>query len=181
MEDFNGFKSTHFMLSKSFGKSLTWTGGYYAGREGREASPETGGRTHIVDTYLSWSATPKLTLAGEGDYMVVRTRADSSPAHLTGGAAYVRYQLLPAVYLAGRYEYVSDRGGILSGATQALKEATITASYQPVNGFQIRWEFRHDDSNQPFFPARASGIVRKEQNTALVGLLWWLGGKQGAW
>jgi hypothetical protein len=180
-EDFNGFKSNHFMLSKSFGTSLAWTVGYYVGREGRDASPKPDGRTHIADTYLAWSATPKLTLAGEGDYVVRRVYANSPPSRLSGGAVYAKYQLVPAFYVAGRYEYVSDRGGYLSGATQAIKEATLTASYQPANGFEVRWEFRHDYSNQPFYLTGTNGILRKDQNTALLAFLWWLGGKQGQW
>jgi hypothetical protein len=187
MEDFNGFKSTHFMLSKSLSKSLSWTGGYYVGRESRDVvstgrvTPRPDGRTHIADTYVNWSASPKLTLIGEGDYIASRTYANSPPLHLAGGAGYVKYQVLPAFSLAGRYEYVSDRGGFLSGPAQALKEATLTASYQPADGVQIRWEFRRDYSNQPFFLTRTAGILRKEQNTALLGFLWWFGGKQGSW
>jgi hypothetical protein len=164
-EDFNGFKSTHFMVSKAFSKTLSWTAGYYVGRESRDANPagpaapRLDGRTHIADTYLTWSATSKLSLAGEGDYIVSRTQANSPPVHLAGGAAYAKYQVLSAFYLAGRYEYVSDRGGFLGELPQALKEGTITASYQPADGVQIRWELRRDFSNRPFFPTRNTGIL----------------------
>jgi hypothetical protein len=187
MEDFNGFKSTHFMLSKALSKDLSWTGGYYVGRESRDAAPtgasrsKQDGRTHIADTYLSWSATSRLTLIGEADYIASRTYSNAPPVHVAGGAAYLKYQVLPAFYVAGRYEYLSDRGGFLSGATQALKEGTMTASYQPANGVQIRWEFRRDYSNQPFFLTSEAGIRRRDQNTVLLGFLWWFGGKQGSW
>ncbi len=205
MEDFNGFKSNHFMLSTSLAKNLSWTGSYYFGQENRDlvqppfvsnlpptlptqpglsttpVSPQANGRAHIADTYLTLNATPKLTLVGEGDYIASRVYSNSTPIHLIGGAAYAKYQFAPAFSLAGRFEYVSDRGGFLSGATQSLKEGTVTASYQPVDGFQIRWEFRHDWSNQAFFLTHTPGLLKKEQNTALMGLLWWFGEKQGAW
>jgi hypothetical protein len=42
-----------------------------------------------------------------------------------------------------------------------------------------RAELRRDFSNQPFFTAR--GPVRKHQNTALIGLVWWVGNKTGTW
>lgn len=42
-----------------------------------------------------------------------------------------------------------------------------------------RAEFRRDFSNQPFFAAR--GAPRKHQNTALIGLVWWVGNKTGSW
>jgi hypothetical protein len=204
MEDFNGFKSNHFMLTTSPVKNVSWTGSYYVGEENRDLAPlppsnlppalptqpglstarilpRPNGRTHIADTYVTWNATPKLTLVGEGDYIVSRLYSHSFPSHLAGGAGYAKYQFAPVFSLAGRFEYVSDRNGFLSGATQALKEGTLTATYQPVDGFQIRWEFRRDCSNQPFFLGHAPGLLRKEQNTALIGLLWWFGGKQGSW
>jgi hypothetical protein len=45
----------------------------------------------------------------------------------------------------------------------ALKEATLTATYPPVDGFQVRWEFRRDSSNQPFFLTRDPGVLKREQ------------------
>jgi hypothetical protein len=164
MEDFNGFKSNHFMLSTGLAKNLSWTAGYYVGREGFG-----NGRTHIADTYLTWTATPKLTIAGEGDSIVSRRLGNSAPSRLIGGAGYAKYQVAPAFALAGRVEYVSDPGGILAAVAETLKEATLTASYQPADGFQIRWEYRHD------------AFARANQNTALLGLLFWFGGKQGSW
>jgi hypothetical protein len=205
MEDFNGFKSNQLMLSAALSKKLTWTGAYYFGQESRDLlqpatvpnlppmlptqpglstdrlSPRPDGRTHIADMYFSWNPTSKLSVVGEGDYIVSRSYSNAYPAHLAGGAGYLKYQLVPKLSLAGRYEYVSDRGGYFSGATQALKDATVTATYQPAEGFQMRWEFRHDYSNQAFFLTHGAGQAKKEQNTALLGLLFWFGGKQGSW
>ncbi len=204
MEDFNGFKSNHFMLSAALTKTFSWTGSYYVGEENRDVNPAApsnlppalptqpglstdpilprpDGKTHIGDTYFTWNATPKLTVVGEGDYIVNRLYSNSHPVHLSGTAGYVKYQFAPAFSLAGRFEYVSDRGGFLSGATQALKEGTLTAAYQPADGFQIRWEFRRDYSNRPFFLTDTPGLLEKRQNTAAIGFLWWFGAKQGAW
>jgi hypothetical protein len=204
-EDLNGFKSNGFMLTSALTKILSWTGSYYFGQESRALAqppavsnltptlptqpglsttpiyPRPNGLTHIADTYLTLNATSKLTLVGEGDYIVQRTYSNSYPAHVAGAAGYAKYQFLPAFYLAGRYEYLSDRGGYLSGITQALKELTLTAAYQPTPGFQVRWEFRRDYSNQPFFLTQTPGFLDKQQNTALLGLLWWFGGKEGSW
>ncbi len=204
MEDFNGLKSNHFMLSTTPAKNLSWTASYYFGEENRDLNPaplsnlppalptqpgfstdpinpRPNGKTHIVDSFVTWNATPKLTLVGEGDYIVSRSFSNSVPVHAGGGAAYAKYQVASAFSLAGRFEYVTDRGGFFSGVTQALKEGTLTAVYQPIDGFQIRGEFRHDYSNQPFFLTSTPGVLRKDQNTALLGLLWWFGGKQGSW
>jgi Putative beta-barrel porin-2, OmpL-like. bbp2 len=203
MEDFNGFKSNWFMLSTSFSKNLNWTANYYFGREARDLVPppptnfppplptqpglsterifpKPDGRTHIADTYLSWNVTPKLTLIGEADYVVSRIYENSAPVSLTAGAAYAKYQITPKFALGSRFEYLSDHG-FFTSINQALKENTLTATYQPKDGFQVRLEYRRDYSNQPFFLTRFLDLRKKEQNTATLALLWWFGGKQGTW
>ena len=125
--------------------------------------------------------TRKVTLAGEADYVINRLQAFSPPTRVSGGAGYARYQFTPKFALAARGEYLADRGGLFSGVTQALKETTVTADYQVVEGFLVRTEWRRDFSNQPFFLTDTPGNLKREQNTATLGLLWWFGGKQGAW
>jgi hypothetical protein len=83
--------------------------------------------------------------------------------------------------MAGRGEYLSDRGGLFSGVTQALKETTLTADFKVAEGFLLRGEWRRDFSNQPFFLTDTPGIRKKEQNTATLGLIWWFGRKDGSW
>lgn len=202
-EDFNGFKSQNFEVAVKPSSSLTWTTNYYTGQEQRDVvavlnpgfptlptqpglptqmvEPAPDGRMHILDTYVSWSATPKLTLAAEGDYEINRVLSHSAPAHVSGGAAYVRYQLTPKFAVGTRAEYLSDRGGLFSGVTQALKETTLTAEYKLAEGFLMRGEWRRDFSNQPFFLTDLVNVLKKEQNTATLGLIWWWGRKQGAW
>jgi hypothetical protein len=202
-EDFNGFKSQNFEVVVKPSKTLTWTSNYYFGQEGRdvvpvlnpgiptrptqpglpevEVNPAPNGRLHIVDNYVSWNATGKLTLAGEFDYVINRAFSESAPAHVTGGAGYARYQVTPKAAVAARAEYLSDRGGLFSGQTEALKETTLTYEYRFAEGFLARMEWRRDFSNQPFFLTDTQGVLSKHQNTATIGLVWWLGRKQGAW
>jgi len=45
----------------------------------------------------------------------------------------------------------------------------------------MRTEWRRDYSNQPFFLTDMLGVPKKEQNTAMLGLMWWWGRKQGLW
>jgi hypothetical protein len=202
-EDFNGFKSQAFIFTIKPAGSLSWNINYYFGQEQRDVNavlnpglpagptqpglpasnitPTPNGREHIFDTYATWSVTPKLTLAAEGDYVVNRVFSSSAPQHVGGVAAYVRYQLTPKFALAGRGEYMSDRGGLFSGLTQALKESTATAEYKFADGFLARAEWRRDFSNQPFFLTDVPGRLKREQNTATLGLIWWFGQKQGSW
>ena len=203
-EAFNGFKDQFFGLAFQPSKTLTWNANYYLGQEHPDVIfyPNGGappglpalqgvpfqpipnapnGKLHIFDTYLTWQATSKLTFAAEADYVVERLWSYSAPSHTDGGAAYLKYQISPKVFLAGRAEYLSDRGGLFSGVSQALKETTFTTGYQVAPGFLMMGEWRRDFSNQPFFLTSTLGLLKKEQNTATLGMTWWFGGKQGNW
>jgi hypothetical protein len=125
--------------------------------------------------------TRKTTVAGEFDYGVSRASVNAPASHVIGGAGYLQYRFTPKFSLAGRFEYLRDHGGLFSGATQDLKEHTLTATYQLIEGFQFRLEHRRDFSNQPFFLTDTPGLLKKEQNTATFGLIWWFGGKRESW
>ena len=105
----------------------------------------------------------------------------SAPMRVDGGAAYLQYQLSPKFAIATRAEYMSDRGGLYSGLSQALKENTVTLDYKVADGFLMRYEWRRDYSNQPTFLTSVQGVLSKDQNTATLGLIWFWGRKEGAW
>src|SRR5271163_779089 len=203
----NGFKDELFGFTAKPTKSLTWVVNYYLGQEhpNREVvtptspipvqpglsfdaiRPAPNGRLHIFDSYVTWQATPKLTFALEGDYVIQREwrfqapGESAAPAHVDGGAGYVQYQFSSRFAVAGRAEYLSDRGGMFSGLNQALKETTGTFDYKLGDGFLMRYEWRRDFSNQPSFLTDTQGVLSKHQTTATVGLVWWWGRKEGAW
>jgi hypothetical protein len=70
---------------------------------------------------------------------------------------------------------------LFTDVSQALKEHTLTAEYKFADGFLGRVEYRRDYSNQPFFLTEQPGILKKEQNTVTLGLVWWFGRKTGTW
>jgi len=207
VEATNGFKDELFGFTAKPQKSVAWTVNYYLGQEHPDRAPASNcgpipvqpglcfvairpapnGLTHIFDTYASWQATPKLTVALEADYFLQRLwqhaapGQSSAPSHVDGGAAYVKYQLTQKTAIATRAEYLSDRGGLFSGITQALKENTVTFDYNVFDGFLMRYEWRRDFSNQPSFLTDTQGLLSKQQQTATVGLIWWWGRKEGAW
>jgi hypothetical protein len=202
-EPYNGFKDEMFGVVIQPTKTMSWTVNYYLGQEHPNVeylANETGeglptfqgtpflpidnpptGKLHIFDSYVNWPVTPKLTLAAEGDYVVERLYTYSAPAHVLGGAGYVRYQLTRQWAIAGRAEYLSDRGGLFSGTTQALKEATATLEQKLAEGFLLRAEWRRDSSNQAYFYTDTLGVLAKSQTTATLGVVWWFGGKKGPW
>ena len=203
----NGFKDELFGFVLTPNKNIAWTANYYLGQEQPDRAvvapnspipvqpglsfapitPAPDGRTHIFDSYVSWQRTPKFTLVLEGDYVIQRQWEFAAPGHsakpseVWGGAAYARYQLTPKFAIGTRAEYLDDRGGLFSGITQALKENTFTLEYKLGEGFLTRAEYRRDFSNQPSFFTDTLGKLKKEQNTATLGLVWWMGRKQGVW
>ena len=205
----NGFKDELFGFTATPTKKITWNVNYYLGQEHPDRAivsssgpipvqpgltfqaitPAPNGKLHIFDSYVSWQAAPKLTLALEGDYVIQRLWKNtntalgqsSAPSHTIGGAGYAKYQFSPKFAVAGRVEYLSDRGGMFSGITQALKETTATFDYKLTEGFLMRYEWRRDFSNQPSFFTDKNGVLSKEQQTATVGIVWWVGRKEGAW
>jgi len=207
VEATNGFKDELFGFTAKPKKNVTWTMNYYLGQEHPDRAPSSNcgpipvqpglcftairpapdGRTHIFDSYATWQATPKLTLQVEGDYVIQRLWRNqapgesSAPAHTDGGAAYVSYQLTSKTAVAARSEYMSDRGGLFSGISQALKENTLTFDYRVAEGTLMRYEWRRDSTNQPSFLTDVQGVLARQQDTATVGLIWWWGRKQGTW
>jgi hypothetical protein len=206
----NGYKDELFGFTATPNKKITWNVNYYIGQEHPDRTvvasngspipvqpgltfqaiaPAPNGKLHIFDSYVSWQAAPKLTFALEGDYVIEREWQNtntalgqsSAPSHVIGSAGYVKYQFSPKFAVAGRAEYMSDRGGLFSGITQALKETTATFDYKLSDGFLMRYEWRRDFSNQPSFFTDKNGVLSKEQQTLGVGVVWWFGGKEGAW
>jgi hypothetical protein len=204
-EEFNGFKDQMFGVVLQPRGNINWTINYYFGQEHPDTifflntpapvpDPPTQqgtpflpifnaptGRLHIFDSYATWQATSALTFALEGDYVLQRLFKDSPPQHAAGGAVYAQYQFSPKFSIAGRAEYLSDRGALFSGLSQALKETTLTSTYRFAERFMARAEGRYDFSNQPFFYTSALGVIKKSQFTATLGLIWWYGGKSGSW
>jgi len=166
----NGFKDELFGFVVKPRTSITWTFNYYLGQEHPDRivvspvnpipvqpglsfqaiRPAPDGRLHIFDSYVIWQLSPKWRMAVEGDYVIERLSRNealarsSATSHVAGGAVYARYQLTQKLGVAARAEYLSDRGGLFSGLTQALKETTATLDYKLDDGFLMRYEWCQD-------------------------------------
>jgi hypothetical protein len=202
-EDFNGFKSQAVLLTVKPTSNISWNVNYYEGQEQRDVNPlynpglpglptqpglsidpitdRHDGRLHVLDSYATFNLGPKWSATLEGDYVINRAAANAAPTRVYGGVGYLHRQLTNQFSLNGRFEYLADKGGLFSGAQQDLKDVTITGVLQPVDGFQTRLEYRRDFSNRLFFLTNNPAILSGAQNTLTLGMLWWFGGKQGAW
>ena len=206
-EPTNSYKDELFGFVLQPTKAVSWTMNYYLGQDHPDTVevascgpapvqpglcfepiiPAPDGKLHIFDSYATWNATRKLTLAGEADYEIEREWANaapgqsSAPSHVAGGVAYAQYQWTPRLALGFRGEYMADPQGLFSNVSQALKEGTATLKYQVGDTFDAFLEYRYDWSNQNYFLTNKPGVFTDAQPTLAVGLVWWYGGKQGAW
>jgi len=177
-EDFNGFKSQGAILNFTPHSTLSGNLNYFTGRESPAGIP---GRFEVLDSYWTWKPTSRLTLAGELDSIRQARPGLGNPQRVTGGAAYAQYQFHPRWAFASRFTRFNDHDGLFSGQTQTLKEFTLTSTFNLVPGFQMRWEFRQDHSNRPFFETHRPGRPSQTMRTGLLGLIWYWGPKTGAW
>jgi hypothetical protein len=182
-EDFNDFKSNHLAAIVKPASSLTWTVNYYFGQEqpdgGEPGGPD--GFFRVFDTYLTYTPAPAITLGLDVNYVTNEVTTDSASLSLQGTGAYARYQVNSPVAVAVRYERLDDEG-LFGGINQVLQETTLTAEYKLADGFLVRGEFRRDWSNELFFPGPSGAVdLRDDQNTFLVGAVWVIGNKKGAW
>jgi hypothetical protein len=181
-EDFNNFKSNYFTAIVKPTAKVAWTINYYFGQEQPDGGEPDGpdGFFRVFDTYVAVTATDRASFGLDVNRVTSEVTSEGPHGTLTGLGAYARYQVTSPTALALRYEWLDDDGGLFGGVAQTLQEITLTAEYKFTEGFLLRGEFRRDWSDVEFFPAHDL-TLRKGQNTALVGLVWWLGGKKGAW
>jgi hypothetical protein len=149
------------------------------------AGSSAGGPPHSTADSVAPSASPSQTnavlSADDRNVLDYLKGTTINVSHTDGGGGWAKYQLTPRTYIAGRAEYLSDRGGLFSGVTEALKEVTATYDFTLANGFDMKYEYRRDWSNVPIFLTRQQGVFSKDQDTATLGVIWWFGRKQGEW
>lgn len=181
-EDFNDFKSHHVSVVLKPTPKISATASFYSGQEQPDQGEPDGpdGRFQVLDAYVAYTPVSALTLGLDVNRTTNEINQSDDALALTGVGAYARYQFLPALAGGVRYERLDDEG-LFGGIDQRLHEITLTAEYKLAEGFLVRGEFRRDWSNREFFPSPTPDTARRHQNTALIGLVWWMGTKQGAW
>lgn len=181
-EDFNDFKSHQVSVVLKPASTISATGNFYTGQEQPDGGEPDGpdGRFQVIDAYITYTATSVLTLGADVSHTTNSVNQGDPSVSLNGLGAYARYQLTPAGAVGLRYERLDDEG-LFGGIDQVVQEITLTGEYKFADGFLVRGEYRRDWSNEAFFPAPTAAALKRDQHTVLVGLVWWLGNKQGAW
>ena len=121
---------------------------------------------NVLDTVIAYNLTPKLSLQANGNYKQVQgcdpfNSACFLPNQVKtwwGGAGYAKYQFNPKYAVATRYEYYNDPEGYSTGIVNQsdqgphMQEVTGTFERKIATHLITRLEYRHDWSNQNFFP-----------------------------
>jgi hypothetical protein len=146
-----------------------------------------------IDLVYAYNPTSKLSLManydyGHGDRGVLAPGPPSvltSPIYWTGGAGYVKYALDANDYVAGRYEYYSDRYGFsvfgpiggtgINGGIphNHVQEFTLTYQRTIASHLLTRLEYRRDNSPAPIFELSNFGLSQgaKSQNVLTLGMI----------
>ena len=163
----------------------TWNVNVYTGPE--NALPGHGYR-NLVDTTLELTPNSKFNAYINYDWGQNRDAVVGTGEYATGdhkindwqGIAFAAHEQFKQTAVAGRYEYFTDPQGFQTGTVQHLNEFTGTFEYKVPKLPQTlitRAEYRHDQSNEPFFHKNATGMV-DGQSTVTAALILVLGPHQ---
>jgi len=157
----------------------TWNLNVYTGPE--NALPGHGYR-NLVDTTLLLTPNSKFNAyinydwGRNHDAIVGTGKSASGDTNINtwqGIAIAAHQQINSAFAVAGRYEYFTDPNGFQTGTAQHLNEFTGTFEYKVPKlpqSLVSRAEYRHDQSDEPFFHKDAKSFV-DGQSTVTVGLI----------
>lgn len=132
------------------------------------------GRRNFVDTTLLLTPTRKFSAYINGDWGR-DLQDDGAYADWYGVAGAVRYQLTRLFAVAGRAEVFNDPSGFSTGVAQTLKEVTGTAELKLTDHLVNRLEFRHDQSDHPFFDRGTGRPLGTGETTITLGIVALLG------
>ncbi len=155
-------------------KKVTWTNTVYAGPE-KEHTDQ--GWRKLYDSVVTFTPTPNASLYFNTDFAADKNIGPGS-GKWGGVAGAFRYQLNKRFAVSPRVEWFSDRDGLSTGVAQNIKEVTLTAEMKLHDNLLSRLEFRHDQSDHPFFDRGTGPASSKTQDTIALGLIAYFGPKK---
>ncbi len=167
--DNNGGKTLGLSASLKPANGLAVTETYIAGPE---TTRDDRGWRHLSDTVVTYGAGRTTSVAV--NYDIGQDR--NSNQRWQGVAGYVRFRPSGWFALVPRYEFLNDRDGFMTGVSQKVQEATVTAELRHQDGMLMRIEYRTDRTQQAFFLKSSSESV-KLQGVLTVGVVYWFTSK----
>lgn len=155
-------------------KKVSWSNNYYSGPENDQTNS---GFRQLYDTTVLLNPTDKYSMYINYDYGTNKY-AGPGRANWTGIAAAAHYQLTKRFAFAPRAEIFADKNGFATGTAQTVKEVTLTGEMKIRDGLISRLEFRHDQSDKPFFTRGTDVGVAKGQSTVALAFIAFFGPKK---
>ena len=131
----------------------------------------------VLDTVVVINPTAKSSFYLNFDYATDKNKFNSRQS-VVGFAAAGRYQLTNRLAFAPRAEVFSDRDGFATGSQQLLTEVTLTGELKMREGLFSRLEYRHDQSDKPYYERKSGMLVGKNQNTLTLAFIAFFGPKK---
>jgi len=134
--------------------------------------PEQNDNTDDVRTYsdtnLAFTVSDKVSTGL--NYIYGKDGVAGQSVDWQGLALYLKGQITPTFALAPRFDWFDDGDGFVTGASQKLKEFTLTAEVKHTRGLVMRLEYRRDWSDVDYFTK--NGQATDNQNTVSVGFIY---------
>jgi hypothetical protein len=152
----------------------SWDNVYYVGPEKIDLNR---GNRHLADSVFRFTPKSFVHAYIEGLYGYEH-RLAAGHDDWYGAAGAVRFDVLKRLTLSPRTEWFSDPTGFRTSEARQLFEITGTADYRMSRHLIARAEFRHDESDTPYFERGEDEPLARTQNVAMVALLFnWKGGE----
>ena len=150
-----GSKTGEMGIAWTPNKVFSLTTQAYVGKFGATLPAPIDANRSLVDVVATYNATSALTFVVNADWdkQDEAFGPGSSSASWYGLAGYANYALSSQWRASMRLEYLEDKDGFVTGATdgQHLWEGTLTVGYAPTKNFELRLEGRYDDAQTNVF------------------------------
>jgi hypothetical protein len=151
---------------------VMWYANVIAGKENDYDGDGDEDMLWVLDTSLTFQATPTVTLMGNFDYgSATDFVATDENGTFWGVAAYARLQAQEDWAVAGRFEYVDDGDSGFMTIGQKAQSFTATSDHTLYDDLIARLEFRFDTAENDFF-ADADGDPTQNQFTLTAGMVY---------
>jgi hypothetical protein len=159
--DNNSGKTAGFMAILKPTSALTYTANYMVGPEQTSTNDPV---RNLFDTTIAYTATPQVSVMANYDF------GKEADTKWQGIGVYLKYSPNAWFALVPRYEFLKDKDGFMTLASQNIQEFTLTAEFKHKDGVMMRVEYRGDFSNlDGGYFLKDTSELKKNQNVFTVG------------
>ncbi len=168
VKDLNDGKTFGFTNAFTLSRKVSIFNNIYLGPE---KIGTTEGWRQFVDTVVSVTPSDKTAFYLNYDYGSDKRAGVPGRNQFQALAGAFRYQFSNKWAFAPRLEWYQDRDGFITGAAQNLMEMTTTLEYKVNPWSLLRFEYRRDHSDKPYFEKQNGAPAVQNMNTVVAGLV----------